>query len=359
MADPNDIARLEKGKTQWNSWANDLLEIKTDANDPAWKSGASVDFSGHKFDGEAKFDDFIFPCDANFEGTNFEGSALFRNAVFVGKVSFARSRFYTVGSFNNAQFRNKANFSEVRANQKLIFDSSILSDADFYAAKLARASFQNANLNSANLLAATLDRDTDLTHASVDGCKIDRYGLECLKDYGGLSVGALMKMKIRDDVAELRATYSGFWQWVHIAALIGFTFPYLWFVISQWSNAAFLSGTTDEFMPLWQAIARFIFNGGVGWEYGWQFHYSFLLFVGSLLYNLLRFSLLMKTKQLELAQVTRGVPTIFYMNEAKVLFGSCTWELLYNFSKYLFVVYLVIVLVNLMHFLTMKIPIPA
>ena len=80
------------------------------------------------------------------------------------------------------------------------------------------------------MLGASFDRQTSFENAIVPGLSVDRYALECLANYGDLTVGARMTMKINDDVARLRAAYSGFWQWIHLAAVFGFLFPYAWFI---------------------------------------------------------------------------------------------------------------------------------
>ncbi len=46
------------------------------------------------------------------------------------------------------------------------------------------------------------------------------------RNYGGLTQGDRMEMEIEDGVALLRASYSGFLQWLHLFALATFLFPY-------------------------------------------------------------------------------------------------------------------------------------
>ena len=54
---------------------------------------------------------------------------------------------------------------------------------------------------------------------------------------------------------------------------------YLWFIAVHWGEAEFYSETAVNFMPLWKALGQFIYNGGVNWEKGPNFHWSFLLFL--------------------------------------------------------------------------------
>ena len=231
-----------------------------------------------------------------------------------------------------------------------------LSEANLSGANLSGANLTGANLINANLLRAIFNYETIFQGADVAGCKVDSYALECLKEYGGLTIGDRMNMNIHDDVATLRSSYSGYLQWIHLAALIGFVFPYLWFIVTQWGNAKFLSNTIEKTMPLWQALGQFIFNGGVDWERGLHLHYSFLLFLIAFLYNILRAALLIKTKKLELTQVSSGLPSAFNMRDKIIGRLPVNWLHLFILSKIGFYIYLVVVLVNLLHFFTMEIP---
>lgn len=241
-------------------------------------------------------------------------------------------------NLNGADLRN-ANFA--LAN---------LSAAYLWIVDLSGASFHRAKLVGADLSGATFDYKTDFDGAETDGCTVNRYQLERLNDYGSLTVGNRMSMNIIDDVAQLRASYSGFSQWVHLAALVLFLFPYVWFVLVQWSNAEFLIPDAEAHMPLWKALLTFIYNGGVNWQSGFAFHLSFIAFIFMACFNFLRAMLLWKTKQLELQQESSGLPAMFSL-------VSTRWGITLKVAKWSFFAYLAIGLLNVGHFFTQDVPI--
>jgi hypothetical protein len=170
--------------------------------------------------------------------------------------------------------------------------STDFSNADLRGADLRSEYMSNSNLQGSDLRGAKFSSVTLLTGADVNGAKINRYDLECLGDYGGLTQGDRMQMEIEDGVALLRSSYSGFLQWFHLIALAAFLFPYAYFVIIQWSEARFLAAPDGTWIPLWKALGSFIFNGGVDWHLGYNMHWSFVAFVFLLVYNILRAVLL-------------------------------------------------------------------
>lgn len=239
------------------------------------------------------------------------------------------------------------------------FTSVKLGSANLKNAVLKRVDFSAANIVSANMLGASFDKDTKfLNDPQVKGLSVDRFALECLDKFGGLSVGARMKLNIHDDVATLRSYYSGYKQWIHLMAFATFAFPYLWFIVTQWGKASFKPENSDHLIPLWQALFRFIYSGGNGWEQGWAFSWSFIFFVVALLYNILRAVLLAKTKRLELTQESSGLPAAFSLNDrVSGSFGYVSWGGVFLTSKIGFYIYLSAVLLNLIHFFSMEIPI--
>ncbi len=234
-------------------------------------------------------------------------------------------------------------------------ERSNLSEANLQNASLLNTKFLNVDLTNADLRGATVNSSTEFQACTMDGCQIYRYTLECLSpDCGGLTVGQRIGMRIYDDVATLRNAYSGFLQWMHLFSLFAFLFPYLWFIGEQWGRAKFVTAPATEWLPLWNALGRFIFNGGVDWQDGYIFHWSFLIFLFALVYNLLRAGLLAKTKSLELVEQSSGLPAIFNMEEDT--WCKIPWRYLYEVSRFGFYANLIVVLINLLHFSTMAIP---
>ena len=280
-------------------------------------------------------------CDVNFWGANFRDVPI----EFVG-VTFG--------------YQNKT--AIMIGDSRVSLTQSVLNYASFIGTNLRGAKFEKADISNASFVGAHFDVQTSFKGCNVGKCRVDRFALECLNDYGGLSVGDRMGMQIHDDVAALRSSYSGFMQVLHIVALAGFLYPYLWFVLSAWIKAKFMPVETST-IALWEAVGRFIYNGGVNWQAGWEFQWSFLVFLTALLYNALRVMLLVKTKNLELAERTSGLPQAFNLNnlvydgvflEKKI---QLRWRHLLSVSKYSFYLYLMAVLYNFIHFSTMRIPI--
>ena len=158
-----------------------------------------------------------------------------------------------------------------------------------------------------------------------------------------------MTMKIVDGVATLRAYYSGFLQWIHLTALAVFVFPYAWFVTRYCSAARFTPQEYGDWIPLWTALLRYIWSGGMEWETEWRFHWSFVLFVVALGYNCLRLVLFCKTKQLELHQEASGLPVLFTLEHS-------WWGTVFKIANVLMVLNIAAIAANTIHFLTQKIP---
>ena len=329
-----------------------------------------VFFTGSTF-AEASFENTTFSIDAHFDSVKFEGQTSFDDATFSRKARFDKSIFSrqvrfdkstfsempgTHVNFMGAEFLNGTTFEHLNL-RGADFRNCDLKGANFEGADLEGTLFEEADLAGANLLRVKFNSNTSFSRARVEDCKVDRYSLECLENRGRLTVGALMTMKIRDDVATLRSSYGGYLQWVHIAALVGFLFPYLWFVVIQWGKAQFLSKTSENFIPLWQALLQFIYGGGENWEQGFSFHWSFTAFGIALFYNILRAILFWKTKQLELTQESSGLPVMFSMDEQISGDFEINWRQLYVVSQYGIYLYLAAVILNLGHFFTREIPV--
>lgn len=292
--------------------------------------------------------------EATLNGAIFSGAML--NGVLL-RVAKLRQADLSSASLHQANIShadlhsanlNGADLSHSDLNRASLNDAQLCA-ADLSGANLCGTLFIKAHLTMANFSGATLDSATRFQGSHTEGCTIDRYQLERLEDYGGLTVGNRMSMDIKDGVAQLRASYSGFWQWVHLTALAVFIFPYVWFVLVQWSRASFFPSETQAHIPLWEALLTFIYNGGVNWQDGLSFHWSFLAFVFLTFYNFVRLVLLWKTKQLELYQESSGLPAMFSLE------GS-GWGTLLKVATWSFTLYLAIALFNTGHFFTQEVP---
>ncbi len=282
----------------------------------------------------------------------FDGADLSAATLNHCDLDFARfdntnlqAAVFTLSHLNGASFRHcdaqKAQFRDAECNAASFLEVNCR-DAKFNGAQLRKASFKGVTVNS----------ETHFHKAIVEGCRIDRHTLESLNNYGGLTVGDRMGMLIDDDVATMRFSFGGFRGIIHLIGLIIFAAPYLWFIGRCWYVAEFMSGGPGESVTIIEALLRFVWSGGVGWQHGWMLNwYPFLLFAFALIYNVLRFRLLWKTKTLEHRQSVSGVPVRFS------LLGI--WRMLYEAGRIGFYLNLAVVFLHTLHFLNQRFSINA
>ena len=229
-----------------------------------------------------------------------------------------------------------------------------LNGATLFKANLCDLTFNGVRLVDTSLLSVEVNKRTKFEDTKgtnkTSGCRINRYILESLEDYGGLTKGDRMKMTIIDDVATLRLQFSGFWHWVHLVGMAAFLFPYVWFTVKQWMIAKFTIGD-DSNITLLEALCRYIVSGGQGWREGWNINYWLVtVFIIALFYNVLRGLLFYKTKTLELQETISGLPCIFSLQQG-------FWKWIYMMRKYFLVAFMIAVAWNTIHFLMMRIPV--
>lgn len=257
---------------------------------------------------------------------------------------------------------SKSMFSGVTNATEVDFDSCNLNGATFENSNLVRASFfgcqikdtvfHNSGLTLADFSYVQANARTTFVGATVEGMTIERHTLESMKEYGNLTPGDRMRMNIIDGVAILRNSYSGFWQWVHLSALVLFLYPYIWFVVSNWAKSQFITtgaGIATS-ITLLEALGRFIVSGGEDWKSGWSVSFwPFSAFIFASCYNIIRAILLWKTKQLELHEQASGLPALFSLD------GK--WRVMYWIGHYGFAFNALVVTYHTYHFLQKRIPI--
>jgi hypothetical protein len=101
-----------------------------------------------------------------------------------------------------------------------------LSGADLSGAKLSGARLSGANLSKANLLNVSLSASTDFSSSKFDEVVMSKRWAVILESSGLLRKLDIACMTIVDPVKKLRASYSGFQQWIHLSALVVFLLPY-------------------------------------------------------------------------------------------------------------------------------------
>jgi uncharacterized protein YjbI with pentapeptide repeats len=293
----------------------------------------------------------IHASKAEFEGCDFY-RAVAHTAYFAG-ASITNSRFQYTGLekavFANATLTN-TDFTNVSFKGAEMQHSRCVG-ISFVGSILSNANFQHVDLKDANLRGTTMAATTKFSGADVQDCKVDRFSLECLSDYGGLTVGDRMRMEIHDPIAELSASYSGFTQWIHMLALFLFVAPYAWFVIERWTEMQMVHTGVFPSISLIEALGRYVVNGGTNWRSGWFPNYLQLLFVGLTgAYNVLRFMLLWKTKKLELQQQITGLPVKFSLSTG-------FWATAFRWAQIGFWGNLGVVMLHTIHFLSLRVPI--
>jgi len=200
----------------------------------------------------------------------------------------------------------------------------------------------------------------------------------------------MMDMNVVDDLATLRASFSGFAGWIYWLGLIAILFPPVWFVCVQtvtteairaansWvrENPQLVSqipGRTTrepavsrpaETITLLTAVGRYLYNGGYGWREGWKLHWTFLVFLVSLAYRIASFLLLADTiKRLQHQRFT-GTPARFSFTQplqvripwvSKWTVPLGTYQSWYDWNRWLSILVAVIAIINLLHHLQMLI----
>ena len=95
------------------------------------------------------------------------------------------------------------------------------------------------------------------------------------------------------------------------------------------------------------ALSRYIWNGGKGWRQGYDFNRrSFVPFLFVAFYNVLRLTLLYKTKKLATLESVRKLPVVFSLGN-----GWKSWRTVYQMNRIGFWVALVLILMNTAYFL--------
>lgn len=294
---------------------------------------------------------------ANFYGANLEGANLSgQKLIYFNFESANLRRAYLSGivsyetNMRSADLSG-ANLSGSELGQVIQSEARhVRKPTDFNDANLCGASLQDAILTEVDFTNTKFNDETSFKGANTSGCKVNRYTLSALKEYGGMTVAQRMDLDIIDDLAKLRTSYSGINLWLHLSALAIFLFPYMWFVLARWSEAQFQETKSEGDVRLWEALARYIWNGGKNWEHGWEFDYSFIAFSFMFTYNLLRGVLLFKTNQLERIQEISGLPVKFSLSQQP------WWRALVKLMSWLLWFSLMFLAFNTWHFASQYVP---
>ncbi len=110
MTNPEDIARAQRGRDEWNTWAEE-------------NPGTVVDFQGANLK-RIDFAGFIFPGAVNFTDVTLDAQASFKDAIFLETANFTSASFMGSGDFHGATFKAEATFHSVRFRQGSDFDGA-------------------------------------------------------------------------------------------------------------------------------------------------------------------------------------------------------------------------------------------
>jgi len=187
-------------------------------------------------------------------------------------------------------------------------------------AHIEGASFHRATLDDADLRGITFDSQTQFDVATNHRCRVDRYTVEAFADtIVWRKIQTRMSLRIEDGVAKLRSSFSGFWQWVHLIALTVFVLPYVFFLLRYWpfARAARPPGAREgDWVRVGVALCHYIRTGGEAVRAAAPTdRVALTLFVVLLAYNLARFVLLLKTKSVELYEITSSLPARFSLRD--------------------------------------------
>jgi hypothetical protein len=208
--------------------------------------------------------------------------------------------------------------------------------------KLAGASLSKAKLSRANLRGARMSAQTFIdAFTEVSGMKVNATTLEYLREK--LTTSQMMDLEIDNDLVALRCEFGGVWGLMHLASVLAFLCPYVFFSIRLWFSSTDIEPCDG--IQLWVAFLRYVLNGGANWMVGWNVNWmSVITALFFFAYNALRVSLLIKTKKLETAEAASRLPARFSFTD-HVCEGWMwlTWEKLFRWVRTGFWVYLVFV----------------
>lgn len=370
MALEEHVRHLIEGPGHWNAWRKSAPSIKPDL------SGLNLNFRDSKISGlgaeltaelqrfvgnlERRSDRGIVVEQFDFSNTNltkanflghcfrmvkFQGADL--SGAFLASCTFEMCDFspYAIELFffDNGTYKSKALKTDLEKVCRLK-DVSALG-----------CTFRECTLCCADLTAVEFDEATTFDRTEVVGTTISRAVLDSLKDNGGLIPSRLRHMIVVDDVAVLRESFSGIWNKVHIAAMLLFLAPYVWFLVQQWVMAsvgekavAVDLASVEESSPILYNLGRFIVSGGETWRQ-WQPRFlPILLFALALVYNGVRARLVIKTAALEHHQAVQGHYPDFRLTGG--------WKRLLQVYKVLGIIGLLVVAAHTWMFLMKPVP---
>jgi hypothetical protein len=352
MANDQHVEKLCEGIRNWNEWREQNPEIKPDLSgldltQRKIRDAISTNSHGAYYQVvEIKLSDTNLK-NAVLKSVFFESSDL-RGADLSGaQAQDCRFESCLLGEPESAIDERMREVNNLTRTDETFYRSRACT---MNQTRIFGASFNKSSLCYVDLTTVFVDEKTSLEQVGVINTKISRSVIEQLRDYGGLTIGRLRRMIHVDDVADLRRSFSGFWNQLHFVALVVFFAPYLWFIANQWLLARVGDETPDKdaSSPILINLIRFIVSGGDTWREWSPSFIPILLFVVALVFNVLRACLLAKTLDVEHYRSVHGHYPDF------TLTGK--WFILHQGYKWLGAIALLVLVVHTFLFLLKRVP---
>ncbi|KAA3609405.1 MAG: pentapeptide repeat-containing protein [Planctomycetota bacterium] len=336
----------------------DLTNASLFSLDLSGEDHSGATFNSANLSGASLEDTTLHGCNfekSKLENTKFNGASIRRAIFWSSEMDGAKLHNCEI---QNCEFNRAAGrifFEGAKEITESTFYGAGLTHSTFTSVKLSGSDFSNCNLSDCDFRDSDLRKtysnsQTNVQRCKFEGCRVERFNAERL----GIHIRDRIGMKIEDDLAKLRQSYSGFWAILHLFALVGFALPYIWFIVKNWTFAEFGLFEKDG-EPILLAIAffRFILFGEDGWEtctFSFQSLEFLCGFIVMVIFNYLRFRLLKKTKTLELQEIATGVPANFRFDDGP-------WGDWFRISQWMEKLYFGIVLYHIFLFLAKEIPV--
>ena len=237
-----------------------------------------------------------------------------------------------------------------------------LRGANFNAAKFRECNFWGSNLEGLQAKGdVVFDRcifDIARTKNTIIGptarfvgcrflnTRVDTYVYAILRG-NGLSEAELMHVEIDDEYVRLRLAFGGINSAIHALAIAVFLAPYLWFLASAYAKSEPRT-YPDAAVSIISALIRFVASGGATYVEWQPSAYALVIFAAVCIYNVVRANLVWNTRKLEhqalvTLRTSVNVPRRLMM--------------LRKLSNVLLWVYLPVIVLHTLNFLTRRIPI--
>ena len=290
--------------------------------------------------------------DCHFLSCNFDRAVFSEFTVMQGSVfemcGFSDAKFVDA-IFKNVSFRG----GSLDLHQyKTDFSGASMRGVDVINIKWNEASFKGADCRGATIYRCCF------SGCDFSDTKVDKFTLETLRDQG-VSKSDELVMMVEDDLARLRIHFSGVWTMLHLFSLLLFLSPYMWLVIRLWPDASFSHLGEATYIPLWKALALYIYNGGQAVAAGiYVVHYTFYIFCFLLLMNGIRAALVIKTKSLEHVSEVSGQPSRFSFSDTifSIRGWVVTWGVFVRVNGILLFINVVFSSYNFIYFMGQYVP---